>query len=90
MNLIPAKNRVIVKLEKYQVSDTIFYPETQQSLCPNTGVVKFVGEEGKNLGIKVGDKVMVEMFTGEMNVEFEGEELKMLQTKHILGIIEPS
>ena len=88
MNLIPTKDRIIVKLEPYKVSEIIHYPETGQSLCPNQGIVKFVGENGQKLGVKPGDKVLVEMFTGQMNVDFEGEEVKMLKTEHILGILE--
>lgn len=86
--LIPHADRVIVKLEKYKVSDTIWYPETQQSLCPNIGTIRFLGENGRKAGLNVGDKVCVEMFTGQMNVEIDGEELKMLKLEHILGVLE--
>jgi len=86
--LIPLKNRVIVKLEPYKDSEIIYHAGTYNFCAPNYGIVRFLNEEGKKLGLSVGDKVTVNQYTGAPFIEFLGEELKILKLNDVLGIIE--
>ena len=86
--LKPAKDRVVVKLEPFKNSELIIHAGTYSFEAPNFGIIRFLGEDAKKEGLKEGDNVYVEQYTGAQNIDFNGEELKMLKLSNVLGLLE--
>lgn len=92
LNLRPIRDRVVVRASTVteQTAGGIWIPPTARE-APREGTVVAVGSDvPKQLGAhapKSGDRVLLRPLEGDL-VRLDGEELLVLEARHVLAVIE--
>jgi chaperonin GroES len=95
MEIKPIGNRALIQLSKSQLTKSGIIISQTEKTEQTIGIVKAIGigfdaEDGNinNLGIKIGDKVVINKYGGESINDDENEiEYKVVNAKDILAII---